>query len=121
LGKERKLIMQILIVHRRQSENLENYAMLNKIYPIFVFFYAGLCYAQQAKNPVDYQQKKDSIDYFCERYESVYSVLSNLDSSLGTRLSEVDSLFQIVIIEGEKLKREICFNYYCIDGCYNIG
>jgi hypothetical protein len=95
--------------------------MLNKIYPIFVFFYAGLCYAQQAKNPVDYQQKKDSIDYFCERYESVYSVLSNLDSSLGTRLSEVDSLFQIVIIEGEKLKREICFNYYCIDGCYNIG
>jgi len=86
--------------------------MLNRIYPIFIFFCHWLCcYAQQVKDYEDY----------CEPYEAVYSVLSNLDSSLETRLSEADSLLQIAQIEGEKLKREICFNNYCIDGCYSIN
>jgi len=84
---------------------------VHKIYLIFIFFFHGLCcYAQQVKDYEDY----------CEPYEAVYSVLSNLDNNLTTRLSETDSLIQIVIEEGVKLKREICFNNYCIDSCYNI-
>ena len=86
--------------------------MLNKIYPMLVLLHAGLCYTQKTEF---------SMDSYCEPYEAVYSVLSNLDGDLEIRLSQADSLLQIAIEEGEKLDREICFNNYCIDGCYNIN
>jgi hypothetical protein len=73
--------------------------MLNKIYPILIFFCIGYAHS------------------VCDSYRVIYSILS-IDDELAFKLSKVDSLTQVITEEAKKLKdREICENKYCSEGC----
>ena len=81
--------------------------MLNKIFPLLLFFFAEL-----------YSACIGCEENLCDSYYVVHSILS-MDDKLAFNLSKADSLAQIMTEEARKFQhREICLNQHCIfNGC----